>query len=212
MVNFENLDKWMFDGFGNWGIPSIESTDLTQIPDCEWIPFNFAKTAKDRANKAIHFFLDDYQFARLWNMPDRYLDLLKQFKCVCSPDFSTFVDMPPAMQLYNHYRKHWLAAYWQTRGIKVIPTISWSDERSWDWCFDGEPIEGVVAVSNVGTQTNKKSKDLFRAGFEEMKRRLRPRKIILYGQLADCIQNKDIIHLPPYYARIRERSVLVHGR
>lgn len=25
----------------------------------------------------IHFFLDDYQFMRLWNNPERYVDLLK---------------------------------------------------------------------------------------------------------------------------------------
>lgn len=212
MLNFENLGRWNFDGVGDWGIPLIGPTDLTQVPNCEWISFNFAKTAKDRAEKGIHFFLDDYQFLRPWNTPDRYLELLKQFKCVCSPDFSTFVDMPPAMQIYNHFRKHWLAAYWQTQGIKVIPTISWSDERSWAWCFDGEPVEGVVAVSTVGTQGNKKSRELFKIGFEEMKRRLRPQKILLYGMLPKYLHSEDIIHLPPYYAKIRERSVLTHGR
>ena len=50
---------------------------------------------------------------------------------------------PFAMQIYNQYRKHWLAAYWQLNGITVYPTISWSDENSYEWCFDGEPRGGA---------------------------------------------------------------------
>ena len=36
----------------------------------------------------------------------------------------------------------------------MIPSISWSDEHSFDWCFDGDPVRGTVAVSSVGTQMN----------------------------------------------------------
>lgn len=53
------------------------------------------------------------------------------------------------MKIYNHYRKHWLGAYWQDNGITVIPTISWSDKESFGWCFDGELVGGTVAVSSV---------------------------------------------------------------
>lgn len=80
----------------------------------------------------IHFFLDDYQFMRLWNNPERYIDLLKKFNCVLSPDFSLYADYPTALQIYNHYRKHWLAACWQMYGIEVIPTICWSNEKSFE--------------------------------------------------------------------------------
>lgn len=82
------------------------------------------------------------------------------------------------MQIYNHYRKHWLAAYWQAHGLTVYPTISWSDEQSYDWCFDGEPVGGVVAVSSVGTQNNKEANRLFLKGYEEMMKRLAPLFVI----------------------------------
>ena len=42
-------------------------------------------------------------------------------------------------------------------GMTVYPTISWSDKKSYDWCFDGEPVGGIVAVSSVGTQNNKEA-------------------------------------------------------
>lgn len=138
----------------------------------------------------IHFFLDDYQFMRLWNNPERYVDLLKKFNCVLSPDFSLYADYPTALQIYNHYRKHWLAAYWQMYGIEVIPTICWSDEKSFEWCFDGEPKHSTVAVSSIGTQNNKTAKELFLKGYNEMMKHLQPEAIIFYGKAPDeCAGN-----------------------
>lgn len=202
MLNFENLDRMLFPGVGGYGIPDILPENLANTK-IEWIPFNFAKTCKDPQGKGLHFFLDDYQFTRVWNRPDDYIPLLQKFGCVCAPDFSTFTDMPVAMQIYNHYRKHWLAAYWQMHGIKVIPTISWSDQDSFEWCFDGEPTNTIVAVSSVGTQQNKESKALFLQGYEEMMRWLNPVEVIFYGEVpAECDWN--VRRIPPYYKKIEE--------
>ena len=109
MINFENLDKFTFPGFGKYDIPQIEP--VKAYPQGEFIPVNYAKTAKDTSSKIVHCFVDDYQFTRYWNTPDRYIPMISEFAAVCSPDFSTYTDMPLAMQIYNHYRKHWLAAY-----------------------------------------------------------------------------------------------------
>lgn len=43
-----------------------------QYKKCEWIGFNYAASTARRAGKGVHFFLDDYQFERVWNNPDRY--------------------------------------------------------------------------------------------------------------------------------------------
>ena len=97
---------------------------------------------------------------------------------------------PGAVQTYNHYRKHWLGAYWQDHGITVIPTISWSDYSSFDWCFDGEPVGGMVAVSSVGTQNNPVTQELFITGYREMMDRLEPSTVIMYGNVPDdCYGN-----------------------
>ena len=141
--NYENQQKMLFDGVGEYGIPQIEPTSYNP---CEFLSFNYAKSCKDRADHGVHFFIDDYQFNRLWTQPDTYINMLQDFKCVMSPDFSTYTDFPKALQLYNHFRKHWIGAYMQMNGIDVIPTISWSDKESFSWCFDGEPVGGTVAV------------------------------------------------------------------
>lgn len=185
---FENLGKAIFPGVGVYGIPQI-SPISSPLPT-EWIAFNYAKTCHKPRGKGVHFFIDDYQFIRCWNKPDQYLPLLQKFEAICSPDFSLYTDMPMAMQIYNHYRKHWLAAYWQSIGISVIPTISWSTKESFEWCFDGEPTNSVVAISSVGTQNSKARKRLFLDGYEAMVEKLRPNTILFYGQVpTECRWN-----------------------
>lgn len=142
---------------------------------------------------------------RFWNTPDKYIPKLKQFAGVCSPDFSLYTDMPIAMQIYNHYRKHWIAAYWQLHGITVYPTIAWSDKKSYEWCFDGEPCDSIVTVSSIGTQNDKDAKRLFLQGYEEMMKHLSPRFVIFYGNVPEeCDWN--VIRVEAHYKSIQERA------
>lgn len=197
--NYENLNKGIFDGTGTYGIPHLFTEQVTAD---SFIGFNYAKSCKVPFDKGLHFFIDDYQFTRLWSNPDAYLELLRQFKCVCTPDFSTYTDFPKAIQIYNHYRKHWLGAYWQQNGITAIPTVSWSDKASFEWCFDGEPEGGTVAVSSVGTQLNKESRKLFLDGYKEMLTRLQPSLIYFYGNVPEeCDGN--IVRLAAYQEKFR---------
>ena len=116
--------------------------------------------------------------------------MLRKFRFVCTPDFSMFTDFPLALQINSHYRKHWLGAYWQSKGITVIPTICWSDERSFDWCFDGEPEKSAVAVSSVGTQMERRAKSLFLLGYEQMISRLQPKMVLFHGRIPGEITTK----------------------
>lgn len=201
--NYENLNKSIFDGVGKYDTPRLLPT-YTRADSKSFKGFNYAKTCKEPENKGLHFFIDDYQFLRLWTNPDAYLGLLRKFKCVCTPDFSTYTDFPKAIQIYNHYRKHWLGAYWQANGINIIPTISWSDESSFDWCFDGEPTSGLVAVSSVGTQMSEETRKAFMLGYNEMLTRLNPSGIIFYGFVPKgCTGN--IIPLATFQDGLKQR-------
>ena len=180
--NYENIQKYLFKGVGTYEIPQIQPQEYT---NCEWIGFNYAGRAKERELKGIHFFLDDYQFIRLWNNIDAYLPMLKQFKYIMSPDFSLYTDFPKPLQIYNHYRKHWLAAYMQLHDICIIPTICWSTPESFEWCFDGEPEGSTVAISSVGAANSREKKRLFLAGYDAMMERLRPKTILFYGNVPE---------------------------
>ena len=177
--SYLNQSKAIFQSDNQFGIPRIDPFD-EEIDDCEWIGFNYALTCKDPENKVCHMFLDDYQFERLWNQPDKYIHILKRFKAVTAPDFSLYTDFPKALQIFNHFRKHWLARYYADNGVKIIPTICWSEQDSFDFCFEGEPKESTVAISDIGCGRTKKTKKLFSDGFNEMIRRINPRTIYVY--------------------------------
>ena len=195
--NYENAQKMIFDGIGQYEIPEIEPT---QFENAEFIGFNYAKSAKNPESKAVHFFLDDYQFTRVWTDPDRYIPVLQRFKYVLTPDFSLYTDFPKPLQIYNHYRKHWLGAYWQMHGINVI------NQESFEWCFDGEPTHSVVAISSVGTQNGTEKKQCFLDGYFEMIKRLEPTQIIFYGRVPDECKG-NIVHIKQFTEKWNKAEV-----
>lgn len=203
----ENLALFLpsdLDCAGLHEIPVILPEAVEILPD-KWLGFNFCKSARSLGGAAVHMFVDDYQLQRLWNAPSRYVPMLQKAALVCSPDFGLYVDAPQALNLYNHYRKHWLAAYWQRAGIKVIPTICWADEDSFDWCFDGEPRGSVVAVSSVGTQRHADSKAAFLRGYDAMLERLHPDAVLFWGHVPPEARG-NIIPMGTFTDQLRERS------
>ena len=181
--NYENMQRARFRGVGEYGIPVLPPVKSCDVEN--WISFNYVKGCDDPEDHGVHFFIDDYQFERVWKQPDVYTSMLKRFQAVCAPDFSLYADFPKALQLYNHYRKHWCGAYWGAHGVTVIPTVCWADRESYSWCFDGDPRGSVVAVGSVGTQNSPEARKLFIQGYKEMLRRLQPTKIIFYGMVPD---------------------------
>lgn len=199
--NYENLNKALFEGVGEYDIPELKPVESIHVDN--WISFNYMKTCEEPEEHGVHFFIDDYQFIRLWSNPDNYMERLSRFQAVCTPDFSTYTDFPKAIQIYNHYRKHWVGAYMQRAGVTVIPTISWSDPESYEWCFDGEPRHGAVAVSTVGTLQNREATRLFLRGYEEMIKRLDPTVIVMYGSIPEGLSG-NIVSVKPFTQKWRE--------
>lgn len=177
--NIENLALGQFEGEGYYDIPILQP--VYELPEIkEWIGFNYVLSDEEPEGKGVHFFIDDYQFERIWNDPEKYIEKLSQYAAVATPDFSPYGDMPNALQIYNHYRKHWVGAYLQAHGVTVIPTIRCStDKRSMDWYLDGEPHEGIVMISSMWAKGD--SKDAFLAEYKKMIEQLNPCKVFLYG-------------------------------
>lgn len=197
----DNFNRGSFKTTGYYGIPVMKHQNF-MISD-NITPFN------ERNNNAdgIHFFIDDYQFQRIWNRPDAYIEMLKKYKFVCSPDFSLYMDMPRVMQIWNHYKKQWLACYFQSFGINVVATVSWSDEKSFEFCFDGIPKGSCVAVSSVGVWDDKKSTELFKKGYTEMIRRISPDKIIYFGRLPKELKTNNVIEIDSRCRRMNMKGM-----
>lgn len=179
-VNTYNLDKIKLD-LDKEDIPIIKNDDY--IPK-DLIGFNY-RNKKVSKCVGLHFYLDDYQFERVWNQPERYIDVFKKYGCILSPDFSLYTDMPKPMKMWNTYRSRFLGQYYQKQGIKVIPTISWADEDTYSFCFKGIPKGSIVSISTVGVIKNKKATELWKKGVNEMIKQIKPSKILIYGLKID---------------------------
>lgn len=178
-VNLAEFDESRTAGF--YQMPVIEAVD--HIPE-DLISFNYMLTSKEY-EKGVHFYIDDYQFERLWNEPRKYMDRLSQFDCVLTPDWSLYMDMPIAMQIWNVYRSRLIGQMMQDEGITVIPTLSWSSRDSYEFCFDGIKPGGAVSVSTVGVMTSKEAQEIWADGMSEAIERLCPKRIIMYGSKPD---------------------------
>jgi len=128
-------------------------------------------------NSMISMFIDDYVLERYWNNPLKYIPYFKKAKYIMSPDFSLLIDMPLPLQMYNVYRNRLIGYLWQKKGLNIIPTISWSNIKSFDFCFKGVKKNSNVCISNIGCR-NEINKYFFDLGFNEMKKRLKPKNII----------------------------------
>lgn len=179
--NIHNLEYGQYEGSGLYDIPMMLPVHIDNLADIPVQGFSYAMSDKNRAQKGCHFFQHDYQFERVWTHPQRYMQVLREFAFVLSPDFSPYSDMPKATKIFNVYRNRWCGRYWQENGIKVIPTVTWSDEESLEYALDGIPKHSTVAISTVGEGRWSNWKMLYDT-WDLMLEKLEPDTILLYGK------------------------------
>lgn len=91
---------------------------------------------------------------------------------------------------------------------EMKPTQTTGAQMLLEYCFDGIPSGGTVAVSSVGVKNdetwNNKDGDMFKAGFDEMMNRLNPKTVLWYGDYIEGCEG-NIVRIPSYYALKREK-------
>ena len=114
-TNFDFYDPWQTEG--NYQMPIVRRCDV--VPE-RLLGFNYAKCEKENAECGIHFFIDDYQFERIWSNPRQTIPRLARFRCVLTPDFSLYLDMPMAMKIWNTYRSRMIGQMMQREGLRFL--------------------------------------------------------------------------------------------
>ena len=168
---------------GEPGIPALIDIDNTQVPKA-MLPFEKIKKA-DNKRQYVHFYMHDKYFAKVLTATDKYVDLLKEFDGVITPDCTMLVGQAPCIQQTNTYFNRAVGFYLQKQRIPVIPNIRWSDESSFDYCFLGVPKHKIVCVSTHGCIRSKRDRELWRIGTEEMLRVLEPTDVLVHGYMPD---------------------------
>ena len=193
----------LFPSDNEWGIPTIRRTTLADTP--AWLaPYRTRIRSQRPLTGAYHFFIDDHRFESVWNRPNHAISALKQLNVALSPDFSLYRDWPLCLQLWNVYRNRWCGAYWQSQGITVIPTISWSTPESYPFAFAGIEKNSLVAISTVGSHHDRLSEHYFLQGLREMIRQFVPSRILCYGPAPPGKYHTDIMAYPTRWKGIRD--------
>lgn len=196
--NFDSLNaRTLFTSDNEWGIPALAREPLAATPP--WLaPFGTRMRSQSGIEGALHFFLDDYRFERVWSRAREALQTLRLFPTALTPDFSLYRDWPLTLQLWNTYRNRWCGCYWQSQGLAVIPTISWSTAESFAFAFCGVPQHSLVAVATVGVRLDLPAERArFMDGFREMVARLSPSQVLCYGPPPEETRALAPIHAYP---------------
>lgn len=178
------VEKADYDGIEE--IPCIKTSSLlpTRV-----ITFSKALKTTDY-DQWVVFYEHDEQFIRLWNKPRKYIEILKKFNGVITPDFSLYRNMPLVMQKWSTYQGKAIGVWLQNEGIEVIPNVRFADERTYSFCFNGVEKNSTVAIGTHGCIKKVVDKAYFEKGLAEMVQQLKPQTIIVYGAAPDCIFGK----------------------
>lgn len=171
-----------------WGIPSLRADRLaTCIPTCTYGGGAILHPATTlvihrtcallRARGCIlGFFTWDEKLEPLWLQPQRSIARFQHagVHALIEPDFSLWRDDALIVQIFNTYRTRTLGLLWQNAGLRVMPSLSWSDERSYDFAFVGIPSGAPVVAVECRTASAPEDRHAFFAGLGEGIRRLTP--------------------------------------
>jgi len=189
--------EWYFDQnftrSGDFEMPEVKN-QFIELDDLTLI--RFSETVKNETkdqDATVHFFEPDVRFDEVWRRPESYLTELGQYSQIMTPDFSMDIGAALPLQILNTFRNRWCGWYWQQHGMTVIPTVSWADDRSFEFAFSGLPEESVLAISTVGCRENE---ERFMTGFDEMCARLNPEVVICYGEPFDAMTKANPIVVP----------------
>ena len=181
---------------GEPGIPMLMDLKNTQIPK-GLVPINKIKYEKNK-NKYVHCYVHDDVFSDFITKTWKYVDILKQYDGVISPDCSMLIGQSQCLQQTNVYFNRAVGFYLQKQGIPVIPNIRWSDEKSFEYCFLGVPKNTIVSISTHGCIRSKEQRRIFKLGVERTIKELQPSAIIVHGYMPEEVFSDFTSNVPFY--------------
>ncbi len=197
------LNLHLHSGFPTEGKEDMPLVEAYNGPLPETL-ISFAERNKKLFSSGIHCFLYDYKIEPTWHIPSLSVACLQQYACVIAPDYSLFVDQPRAINVWNVYRNRWVTSYWQSQHIKVIPSASWGNVNSFEYCFDGLPENSTISIGHVAVGKDKDSRLLYQMGVEALIGSKHPTRLVVYGSPLDFDPGIEVIHYDGFIQKLRQ--------
>lgn len=168
-----------FNLVGKYELPEVKAY-TGEIP-IALTPYSMKN--KGNTQGALHFYIDDYRFTGMymWGHISQFTEKVMPYRMVIAPDFSIFLDQSRTLNLFQLYQNRVVTAYWQSIGLQVIPSVSWGNADSFEYCFDGLPQNSVLSIGGLGNAHHHSMLELWEYGIHQTIERLHPIALIIYG-------------------------------
>ena len=179
-LSYQNIHLTsQFNLVGKYEMPEVQ-------PYNGEIPYSLTPySMKNVGNKsgAVHFYIDDYRFGGMymWGRLQHIAEQVAVYKTVIAPDFSIYLDQSRILNLFQLYQNRVATAYWQSIGLQVIPSVSWGNADSFEYCFDGLPQQSILSIGGLGNAHHPSMIQLWEYGVKLTIERLNPTALIIYG-------------------------------
>ncbi|WP_026508537.1 DUF4417 domain-containing protein [Butyrivibrio sp. MC2013] len=207
------VETAFFDG--KFEIPHIDAPKDIIIPE-GMVPFSIRERSQDK-NDFVCFYENDINFREILINTEEYVDNLKRFPGIVTPDCSLYLDAPLCVQIADIYLNRAVGYYLSQQGLYVVPNIRWGDERTYKSDFLGEKVafqgvdkHSIVSIGTYGQIKSTESKRYFREGLEEMLKELEPEVVLVYGAMPDKIfgglyDKTSFIQYPDWTTRMKQK-------
>ncbi len=145
-----------------------------------------------RGEYILLFYSDDVDFEKYYfrlQTDKRLLSFLQEFYAVVGLDFSTFPDIDENYNREAIKRNRRFCVYLQKNDSLCVYNAVWSGKETYSLAFDNIEKGSFVAVSTY--RLDVACMELFEDGYSELKKRIKPRKILCYGKIPSCMK-KDV--------------------
>ena len=203
---------WMLEGLDfsrPWDMPKLVAVDTHPTA---LVPFSVAMAESWHDFECfVHFFEDDFRFERMWNDPRKYLSKLSKFVGVVMPDFSTCIDFPKPLKMWNAYRNQLLGAWFQKQGPITLPNAR--HQPGCDWLIEALPLHSVICICGRALTKDVTERRRFVRDVKTTVDFLEPTAIVYYGSdLYDVMSYPRSLGIPVWVYPGCDRGDLDGGK
>lgn len=132
----------------------------------------------------MSFYCNDAGFQPVLGNPKKYVEKLREYKCVIGLDASPYDNMPLWIQRSQIGLNIGITYYYGSKGISVIPNIRLGDYRTLS-SLEAYPKNVLIAVGTNGFVKRKNNRRIFAKQLEIVSLELQPSGICVYGPAPD---------------------------
>ena len=169
--------------------PRLLPTHIDPLPS-RALAFDRRMKAADHQDTLLHFFVDDSKLRPIKVSPHRFVEKFAGFAGLVTPDFSVHRSMPPHQRIFQIWASRVVGAYFQSKGLTVIPNIRWATTDDINYALTGIEKHSTVAVSSLGCLRDSLNRAHFIDGLRLLIQQLQPSLVLVHGSTPERVFNE----------------------